>query len=1594
VEVGAFHSDSYDLSSGLFTSQIFISVNSGFTYWMANNKYGFDFVDITGSTGSSGWSQSMLNQMTVSLNVAVKLGNSGSSSVDWLPLRVTYVNVPSVTVTETPGWLSTSTLTVYTSSSTPPQIYTITVNGASGSLGQTTSFNLNIGSFSISANPTSLTIPAGGTGTSQIKVTSQGSFSGTVSLTADDTYGPWIAQANPGCAGGYSYYSCPNSIISSSSTPFTFYAVLGEDNDLLASSPVGCNVSPGGQIQAPPLPTNCVLLLGQWNTSPNWPQCFSLSRNPPYCHAVFETYWSNGAGLGNGVMQALTGANNICGTPFCYKFSYTFANGLTGYNGNWIIFTVEGFDALSNVFEQGFFAQVTGSTTTPATPSVPYTGPTVTLSSTSLSLSAGQTATTTLTVTTYSSTAVGNYPFSIFGASGMINTTSTINVYDPQPDFSISANPTSTTSLAGTTTSSTITVSSLYNFAGVVSLTQTVSSSGLTCSMNPATVTLGSSVPSTLSCNGSEGVYSVTVTGTSGSLKHSVPITFTVQGFSMNPDSSTVTILPGATSTSNIAVSALNAFQGTVNLVQSSTPTGLSCTLNPISASLTTTTITGTSTMHCSGPVGSYKVTINGASGSLSHQTSITLNIADFNISATASITTVLAGSQTSSTITITPLGGFTSTVTLSFNVSSSGLTCSLNPSNITSPGTSSLSCGGSIGKYRVTITGVSGTLTHSTIVGVTVQDFTISVGPQNVIPGTATIPVTITSINGFSGNVSLSSCCLTSNDGLPGSGITFSFNPSTVTPTPNGTITSMMTVTVAQNVNVESLSYTVEIMGTSNGVTRGFAKSIFPADFWPTASPTSLILQSGASGTSTITISSLRFYGTVYLSAYSTNYLVSPSLRPSQLNLVWGYTNTSILTISAAYATAGNYTITAWVQSGYLSHFVTITVQVKDFSLTVSPWSVTIPAGRSGSTTVNLTSLNGFRGTVSLSPTSLPSCVTASFSPSQLTLKQGGTNSSTLTLTLSASCHTNTATYMYVVATSGPTYHNAYVGLTVGDYQVSETPSPVGITIGGSGSVNMTAIGSNGYPATPAAGPSSELSMTVSGLPSGVGYSFTGATSVTVSGQSINDTVVQRAFGLTFDQPLPFNFWTALPGSSIGTSYNGVFSFSQSYILLSGSHTLEVGVSAWVGYWRISVYVNGALVGQAIVNINTHVKVSLTAINSATLNLSVSNKSTPGRYSINVTATDGVVSRSTIFDLRIGSFAISVSPDPTVGGISATTTTTVNISPFYGSTNTVLLSASLPTCVSSYSFSPGSISFPAGGTSTLTIVTGSTCKPGSYTGTVTATGKSTSNSTSFTFNILNFTMTASAYYVSTPQGTATGDSITVGVTGVSSTVNLSATISPSTGVWTSIFYPTLQVSSGGTAVTGMQIAAQCNAAPGNYTVTVTGQIASTLSKSVVITFNVTPGCTGGGGGGSVAAGTLITLADGTQVPVQNLQVGMQLLSYNMTTRQYVTITITRFVSVQTDNLMIIHTATGKPLIVDQNPAQKLEVMFPNGTYTELSVTRLQVGDYLFDATTQTWVPVTAIQYVNSGVHTMYDIYTNAPTLNYVANDYLDYVKV
>jgi len=106
-----------------------------------------------------------------------------------------------------------------------------------------------------------------------------------------------------------------------------------------------------------------------------------------------------------------------------------------------------------------------------------------------------------------------------------------------------------------------------------------------------------------------------------------------------------------------------------------------------------------------------------------------------------------------------------------------------------------------------------------------------------------------------------------------------------------------------------------------------------------------------------------------------------------------------------------------------------------------------------------------------------------------------------------------------------------------------------------------------------------------------------------------------------------------------------------------------------------------------------------------------------------------------------------------------------------------------------------------------------------------------------------------------------------------------------------------------------------------------------------------------------------------------------------------VTTTITRYFSVVTDNQLEIYTGTDKPLIVDQNPAQKLYVQLPDGTITLMSVTQLQVGYKLFNAFSQQWTPITMLHYQNGGSHVMYDIYTSAPG-NYIANGILDPLKM
>jgi hypothetical protein len=196
--------------------------------------------------------------------------------------------------------------------------------------------------------------------------------------------------------------------------------------------------------------------------------------------------------------------------------------------------------------------------------------------------------------------------------------------------------------------------------------------------------------------------------------------------------------------------------------------------------------------------------------------------------------------------------------------------------------------------------------------------------------------------------------------------------------------------------------------------------------NFSLSASPTSLTVTQGSSGNSTITVTpSGGFTGSVTLSASGLPSGVTAAFGTNPTN------STSVLTLSASSsATTGTATVTITGTSGSLTHTTTVSLTVNapaqpDFSLSASPSSLTVKQGTSGSSTITVTDLNGFTGSVTLSNSALPSGVTASFGTNPTT------STSVLTFTASSTATTGTST-ITITGTSGSLTHTTTISLTI----------------------------------------------------------------------------------------------------------------------------------------------------------------------------------------------------------------------------------------------------------------------------------------------------------------------------------------------------------------------------------------------------------------------------------------------------------------------------------------------------------------------------------------------------------------------------------
>ena len=318
---------------------------------------------------------------------------------------------------------------------------------------------------------------------------------------------------------------------------------------------------------------------------------------------------------------------------------------------------------------------------------------------------------------------------------------------------------------------------------------------------------------------------------------------------SASPNPASVQV--GSSTTSSIQVTVQNGFSAAVSLSVSGLPTGVTGTFGAFSASSASTL---TLTASSGAAPGNYSISVQGVSGTLTSSVALNLVVTaapGFSLNTSAASLSVNQGATGTASITVSPTNGFSGTVGLTISGLPSGVTASFSPVSTATTSTLSFvaSASAAMGTANVTVTGKSGTLSATVAIALTVAtppafSLTVSAPTLSVVQGaSATSTITVVAKNGFTGKVTLTT------SGLP-AGVTASFNPATTATTSVATFS----VTSAATVGTTTITVTGTSGTSSTSVTLSLTVKAGPS-FTLGAAPASLSVTQGASGTSTITV-------------------------------------------------------------------------------------------------------------------------------------------------------------------------------------------------------------------------------------------------------------------------------------------------------------------------------------------------------------------------------------------------------------------------------------------------------------------------------------------------------------------------------------------------------------------------------------------------------------------------------------------------------------------------------------------------------------------------------------------------------------------
>ena len=1360
------------------------SLSSGVLHGGEVTSFRLDFAGLNGFTGD------------------INLGFSVPSSNRTQP--------PTVTLSPTSISLSTATptanaiLTVSANSTTTIGQYLISVNGTSGAINRQAKLLVIVAppDFILSANPDNLTIFQGASKNSTITVTGRGGFTGTVVLQAQtQPFGTVVTailnqtvltlnstittvasrltvDTKNSVPGTTTVYVSATSGTTSRNI-YLFVNVTGPDFRITAS-PAFLNLRQGETAQSTISLTSILGFTGRVNLSTSvYGSVSAILSNtslnltsggqanstltitvPAATPPGFDSIAVTGTGA-NSLSHSAYVQLNVTGPDFTLSASNYFLTLQAGQTAN----------STLTLSSRGGFS---GTVVLTATTFAPVQS---TISPISVTLNTTQTSATALvTVTVAPATPPTFTQVYVTATSGNIVHTIYIQISITGPDFSVSTNPSALSIPQGASGQSTVSLSSIDNFSGNV----TLSSSSLlltSFSTNPVNLAAGGSAITTLTIqaplNTAPGSYFVGITASSGPLTRYSQVYVNVIGpdFSIAASPYFLSIPQGGSGNSTISLTSIDNLKGTVNLFAkfsgpiTVSPNNTTVTLSPNSTSTTTFKFsTGVNVAP-----GYYYADIAASIGSITHDVYVSIQVTgpDFSIFSTPGSLTLQRGASGVSTVFLNSLDGFNGTV--SMNVTSYGLIAipSNTTQNLTPGGTASITITIQApettppGSYYVLVQAVSGTIRHSTQIFVQVigPDFSIQANPVQLFihPGeSAQSTILLTSLNGFSGNITLTASYFVFGTNFTLSPINVTLTPAIVTLSPGATSSATLDVSSTLDATGQNVIIYISAVGSNETRSTSVYVSIIAPTFNLSSDPSFLIIPQGGSATATLTATSINnFSGNVSLSVGSP-FSITGSLTPQNITLLAGGSATSTLNLTVpSTTTPGFYTVIVTGRTGTLTRFAYVEVQVTGpaFTLSASPMFMSLTRGGSGNSTITLNGAGGFSGTISLSAFSLLSGLTTSLSSTSVTLNSTITSASSQ-LTMTVSSDASSGFYpVGITATSGGTMENitVYVHVSGGDFTLFANPTLLTITQGSSTSTTLTVSGINGFTGfvnftAYAVGPGPGLQESFSPLTITLSTSAPNATAVmtvTASPSTTLGSYVITINGISYSSGnLTLHSITisatvlAKPDFSISSSP------SPLTVQAGTSAGFKVTLMSLNGFsGMVQIYSTTSASGATISPNQYDASLSAGGTNDTGFSISTTRATPPGTYTITLTGNSTIGSHVTSITLVVtppADFSLTANPAGLIIVSGASAASTISISPFNGFTAPVNLNATGQSGFTA-SFSVNPI-MGGSGTSTLNITVASSVSAGSYI--LTVTGSSGSISHTATINV---TVAASA---------------------------------------------------------------------------------------------------------------------------------------------------------------------------------------------------------------------------------------------------------